>query len=65
VICYELGAGGYGSHSERARLVRCPDTALAEFWLAGSRQVPEAALAAEMRACHGAAPDGPTTTLPA
>ena len=49
-------AGGYGSHGEPVRRTRDETGALTELWLAGSKLLPEAQVAAEMQARHEALP---------
>jgi D-alanyl-D-alanine carboxypeptidase len=62
--------GGYGSQGEPVRCVR-KKSGIAEVWFAGSRLVPEGALATEMTARYGAAaatvkvPDKPRRRKPA
>jgi len=49
-------AGGYGSHGEPVRRTRDETGAVTELWLAGSKLLPEAQVAAEMQARHEALP---------
>jgi CubicO group peptidase (beta-lactamase class C family) len=49
-------AGGYGSHGEPVRRTRDETGAVTELWLAGSKLLPEAQVAAEMQARYGPPP---------
>jgi hypothetical protein len=49
-------AGGYGSHGEPVRRTRDETGAVTELWLAGSKLLPEAQVAAEMQARYGTPP---------
>jgi hypothetical protein len=58
-------AGGYGSHDRRVHMVRGSGSAAQEFWPAGTRHVPKAALRAEMRTLRrGAEPPGGGEVVP-
>jgi len=51
-------AGGYGSHGESVRCRRTKSGKMAEFWLSGSKLVPERVIAREMESRYGKAKKG-------